>query len=75
MLNRYADFTSAGKLVELLEKIPNFAIKLTEEEKAVVGATGNLLVIGRSGTGKTTCAILRLFAMEMLFKLRLSLYK
>jgi hypothetical protein len=34
-----------------------------------------LLVIGRSGTGKTTCAILRLFAMEMLFKMRLSLYK
>ena len=75
LLNRYADFTSAGKLVELLEKIPNFAIKLTDEEKTVVGAPGNLLVIGRSGTGKTTCAILRLFAMEMLFKLRLSLYK
>jgi len=33
------------------------------------------MVIGRSGTGKTTCAILRLFAMEMLFKVRLSYYK
>jgi hypothetical protein len=59
----------------LLEKIPNFALKLTEEEKIVVGAPENLLVIGRSGTGKTTCAILRLFAIEMLFKMRLSLYK
>jgi anion-transporting ArsA/GET3 family ATPase len=33
------------------------------------------MVIGRSGTGKTTCAILRLFAMETLFRLRLSLFK
>jgi len=33
------------------------------------------MVIGRSGTGKTTCAILRLFAMEMLFKMRINLYK
>lgn len=75
MLKKYADFSSASKLVELLQKIPNFKIKLTEEEQNVVGAPGNLLVIGRSGTGKTTCALLRLFAMEMLFRLRLSLYK
>jgi hypothetical protein len=33
------------------------------------------MVIGRSGTGKTTSAILRLFSIEMLFKIRLSLYK
>lgn len=33
------------------------------------------MVIGRSGTGKTTCAVLRLFSIEMLFKIRLSLYK
>lgn len=75
MLKKYADFSSASKLVELLQKIPNFKLKLTEEEQTVVGAPGNLLVIGRSGTGKTTCALLRLFAMEMLFRLRLSLYK
>ena len=33
------------------------------------------MVIGRSGTGKTTCAILRLFSQEMLFKIRMTLYK
>lgn len=32
LLNKYADFSSAAKLVELLQKIPNFKIKLTEEE-------------------------------------------
>ena len=31
------------------------------------------MVIGRSGTGKTTCAVLRMFSMEMLFKLRMSI--
>lgn len=40
-----------------------------------IGQSGNVLVIGRSGTGKTTCCILRLFSMEMLFKIRLTLYK
>ena len=47
---------------------------MTEEETKVIGEDGNVLVIGRSGTGKTTCCILRLFAIEMLFKLRLALY-
>lgn len=32
-----------------------------------------MIAIGRSGTGKTTCAILRLFSMDMLFKLRLNI--
>jgi hypothetical protein len=74
-LKKYADFKNAVKLVELLETIPNFKIKLTEEEKSVVGQNGNVLALGRSGTGKTTCAILRLFSMELLFKYRLALAK
>ena len=75
LLKQYADFSSAAKLVELLEKIPNFKLKLTLQEKDVIGQSGNVLVIGRSGTGKTTCAILRIFSMEILFKIRVSLYK
>ncbi|CAK74855.1 unnamed protein product (macronuclear) [Paramecium tetraurelia] len=75
LLRRYADFSSAARLVDLLQRVPNFKIKLTEEEQKVVGSDGNVMVIGRSGTGKTTCSILRLFAMETLFKLRLELYK
>ena len=43
---------------------------MTEEEKTLIGEAGNILAIGRSGTGKTTCALLRLFATEMLFKVR-----
>lgn len=33
------------------------------------------MVIGRSGTGKTTCAVMRLFAIQMLFRIRVSLNK
>ena len=32
-----------------------------------------MLVIGRSGTGKTTTAILRMFSMQILFKIRVAL--
>lgn len=66
-----AQFKKAVQLVEFLEKIPNFALKLTKQEKSVIGQQGNVLVLGRSGTGKTTCLLLRLFAMEFLFRLRM----
>lgn len=36
----------------------------------MITQSGNIIVIGRSGTGKTTCAILRLFAMEILAKFK-----
>lgn len=42
--------------------------KLSEEEEDVVGDNSNLIVIGRSGTGKTTCALMRMFAIEIIFK-------
>jgi hypothetical protein len=37
LLKKFADFKSASKLVELLQKIPNFRIRLTDEEMSVVG--------------------------------------
>ena len=39
----------------------------------IIGQSGSAVVIGRSGSGKTTCALLRLFAMEMLFRLRVKM--
>lgn len=68
-----ANFKNASQIVEFLKKIPNFRIKLTDEQNAVVGQAENVVALGRSGTGKTTCAILRLFAMEILFKFRMTL--
>lgn len=66
----YIDFSSANNLIGLLKKIPSFKIKLTNEERHVLGQNGNVLVVGRSGTGKTTTAVFRLFATEMLFHIR-----
>jgi polynucleotide 5'-kinase involved in rRNA processing len=71
ILAHHADFESAGKFVKLLAKIPKFQLKLTHEEEELIGKPGNVLAIGRSGTGKTTCAVLRLLAQETLFTLKI----
>ena len=72
VLEKFADFESSGRLVEILEKMKNLKLKLTSEEKRLIGQGGNVLAIGRSGTGKTTCCVLRLFSQDMLYKLRLA---
>ena len=51
-------------------KIPNFKLALTEQERLLISTPGNIICLGRSGTGKTTSAVLRLFAIEMLFKIK-----
>lgn len=43
----------------------HFSYELSPSEYEVLEAKGNLIVIGRSGTGKTTCALLRLFFKEI----------
>jgi tetratricopeptide (TPR) repeat protein len=63
-----ANKQSGTNFVKLLTTIPNFRIKLTEEQNEAVKNTGNIVILGRSGTGKTTCAVLRMFAAEILFK-------
>jgi DNA replication protein DnaC len=37
---------------------------LTKQQKEILGTNGNLIVSGRSGTGKTILSILRLYAIE-----------
>ncbi|CAD8100117.1 unnamed protein product [Paramecium sonneborni] len=69
-LIQFADFESAGQILDLLQKSQQFKIKLSNQEKQIVGTKNNALVIGRSGTGKTTSIVLRIFATEMLVKVR-----
>jgi ABC-type taurine transport system ATPase subunit len=47
--------------------MPTLAIKLSKQQKTVVASAENMLCLGRSGTGKTTTSVLRLFAQEILF--------
>lgn len=47
--------------------MPTLNIKLNQYQKNIIASNHNLLCLGRSGTGKTTTSILRLFAQEVLY--------
>ena len=49
--------------------MPTLQIKLSDVQKKVVASNQNLLCLGRSGTGKTTTSVLRLFAQEVLYSI------
>ena len=55
------------KLVDIINMLPTLNINLSEYQKKVVSSNQNLLCLGRSGTGKTTTSVLRLFAQEILY--------
>ena len=57
------NYFEAQDYVDFLTKIPNFKFILTKQQKEVMGESGNLIVIGRSGTGKTLLSILRLYSI------------
>ncbi|EAS04219.2 hypothetical protein TTHERM_00298300 (macronuclear) [Tetrahymena thermophila SB210] len=42
---------------------------LTQQQTQVISNHSNLIVMGRSGTGKTLCALYHLLALEVLYKL------
>ena len=52
-------------LMERIESIPRFNVFLSDEERDLICTASSVLAIGRSGTGKTTCILLRLFIQEM----------
>jgi hypothetical protein len=54
--------------MSILTRIPDFKFKLTPQQTRLVSDTADSLTIGRSGTGKTTCSVLRLCATELLYK-------
>jgi hypothetical protein len=65
------DFVNGEVLVRFINRIPGLELimfRLSEEETQVVAENKNLIVMGRSGTGKTTCALMRLFAIEIYVK-------
>jgi hypothetical protein len=75
IMRKVVDFKGVKNLIDMLIKIPGFKIKCSEKEKEIIGQEGSLIVMGRSGTGKTTCAVLRLFTVQMLFHIKQSLAK
>lgn len=47
--------------------MPKLKFRLTPEQELMISTPQNLLVLGRSGTGKTTSSALRLFATEAFY--------
>ncbi|CAD8158245.1 unnamed protein product [Paramecium octaurelia] len=74
-IQKYCNLPSSQQLLTIIKNIPNFKVKLTSEQENVISYGGDALVIGRSGTGKTTCALLKLFSTDILYKLRINLDK
>ncbi|CAD8097528.1 unnamed protein product [Paramecium primaurelia] len=70
LIQKYSQQPSAFQLFKIIQNIPNFKVNLTKEQQEIISFNGDGLVIGRSGTGKTTCALLRLFTTDILFKIR-----
>ncbi|CAD8069898.1 unnamed protein product [Paramecium sonneborni] len=73
IIKKYCQLPSSEQLLTIIKNIPNFKVKLTQEQKTIISYGGDALVIGRSGTGKTTCALLKLFSTDILYKLRIKL--
>ena len=56
------------RMETILRRIPNFDFRFTEDQlKMINSPSKRTIVIGRSGTGKSTCAILRMLAIDLLF--------
>ncbi|CAG9327064.1 unnamed protein product [Blepharisma stoltei] len=68
IISQLASQESCSQFIKMMEKLTSFKFRLSDEEKAIISESSNQLAIGRSGTGKTTSLILRMFAAEMVFK-------
>jgi len=50
---------------DVFKIVPELTKDLTDEEQETIRYQGNTLVIGRSGTGKTTCATLKILSLYL----------
>jgi hypothetical protein len=54
------------QLLKILESIPGFVYKFSEQQRELIASKQNAVVVGRSGTGKTTCAVMRMIGIRLL---------
>jgi hypothetical protein len=54
------------ELLKILESIPGFVYKFSEQQRELIASKQNAVVVGRSGTGKTTCAVMRMIGIRLL---------
>ena len=54
------------KLQKTLELLPTLEVALNYQQYKILNAADNMFILGRSGTGKTTTTVLRIFCQEIL---------
>jgi hypothetical protein len=55
-------------LNSMLRKIPGFNFEFSDDQLQMINSgSKRTIVIGRSGTGKSTCAILKMLAIDLLY--------
>ncbi|CAD8199930.1 unnamed protein product [Paramecium pentaurelia] len=70
LIKEYICLPSAIQISKLIQKLPKFKNKISEQQLQAIVWQGITFILGRSGTGKTTCALLKLFILDALFNLR-----
>lgn len=55
-------------VLNFFENLEKYGIKFSNSQKKMLVASKNTLVIGRSGTGKTTVSAFKMVAIDLLFK-------
>ena len=66
--NKISENLGKYEMQKILRRIPGFDFKFTKEQlKMINDGNKRTIIIGRSGTGKSTCAILRMLAIDLLF--------
>mmetsp|Transcript_15423 Transcript_15423/g.39364 ORF Transcript_15423/g.39364 Transcript_15423/m.39364 type:complete len:181 (-) Transcript_15423:6672-7214(-) len=67
IIHTFSSRENCTKLVYMLRELSTLSITLSPQEEAVISLPENVLLIGRSGTGKTTCGMLMLFVFVGFF--------
>ena len=50
----------------ILNNIPNLCYMFSDTQQRLISEENNTVVVGRSGTGKTTCAVMRMIGLRLL---------
>jgi len=67
----------SGEELEALVVLPNdntgdvkreYRLRLSQEEHGIIQRKESVVLMGRSGTGKTTCAVLRMWVLDAVFR-------
>lgn len=62
------DWKTAKIMQNILKMMPVGKKELNRQQMTLIKATMNMLVLGRSGTGKTTACVMRMLAQEILYR-------